>query len=453
MLKRKPNVIYIFSDQHRKEATGFGGNLDVKTPILDQLAARSLSFETAVSNMPVCCPYRATLLTGQYPQTHGVFMNDVSLSDKAVSIAEAFKRGGYSTGYIGKWHVDGRGRSSYIPPERRQGFEYWRVLECTHSYNKSDYYSEENGDVLQRWEGYDAKAQADCAADYITERCSQAPDQPFLLVLSWGPPHNPYGTAPEPFRDMYNGADLQLRPNVPASHEDIARRDLAGYYAHITALDTYIGSLLETVRSLGIEEDTIFIYTSDHGDMLGSHGLQRKQWPWDESILVPYLLRYPRLFHDEERKIKMPVCSPDIMPTLLGLCGLDIPDTVEGIDHSPYLRGECGRTAESALIQCITPFGEAHRGNGGREYRGVRTERYTYVRDLNGPWLLFDNASDPYQLNNLVGREEYRDIQKQLEDELQQQLQLRSDAFLPGEDYVKLWGYVTDETGTVPYTK
>jgi len=138
MSKRsRPNVVFLLADQWRAQAAGFAGNADVITPNLDRLAAAGINFTNAVSCCPVCSPYRGSLMTGQYPLTHGVFVNDVQLSNKAVSIAQAYKAAGYDTAYIGKWHLDGRGRSNFTPPERRQGFEFWRALECTHNYNNS----------------------------------------------------------------------------------------------------------------------------------------------------------------------------------------------------------------------------------------------------------------------------------------------------------------------------
>ena len=141
-MSKHPNVILIFSDQHRAQATGYSGNPDVKTPNLDELKEQSVCLSTAVSGIPVCTPTRACMLTGQYPLTHGIFLNDIYLRPSAVSIAEAFADGGYETAYIGKWHIDGHGRSGYIPPERRLGFDFWRVLECTHSYNDSKYFAD-----------------------------------------------------------------------------------------------------------------------------------------------------------------------------------------------------------------------------------------------------------------------------------------------------------------------
>ncbi|WP_168120120.1 sulfatase [Paenibacillus sp. HB172176] len=446
-MTKKPNVIFVFSDQHRAEATGYAGNPDVRTPNLDALAERSLNLTTAVANVPCCCPYRATLMTGQYPLTHGVFVNDVHLGREATSIADAFAAGGYDTAYIGKWHLNGRGRSRFISKEDRQGFDFWQALECTHHYNDSYYYEDEP--AMLKWEGYDAEAQTRSAQRYIRGR--EGRDKPFFLVLSWGPPHNPYHTAPQPYKDMYDPKQLTLRPNVPDSHAEIARQDLAGYYAHISALDAYVGDLLATLREQNLEDDTIFVYTSDHGDMIESQGQARKQRPWEESIRVPFLIRYPRQFGNRGKEISAPFNSPDVMPTLLGLSRLPVPESVEGVDYAPYLRGERGRPAEAALIACIHPSGEFSRAEGGREYRGIRTEHYTYVIDREGPWLLYDNERDPYQLHNLCRQASHRPLQEELDAMLRRMLTQHGDAFLEGERYIEQWGYELDHTGTVPY--
>lgn len=446
---KQPNVVFVFGDQWRAQATGYAGNPNVQTPNLDKLSKRSVNFTHAVSGCPVCSPYRASLLAGQYPLTHGVFVNDVHLRDEAVSLAEAFSNGGYDTSYIGKWHVDGHGRSSYIPPERRQGFGHWKVLECTHNYNSSPYYAGDSEEKLF-WEGYDAIAQTRDAQNYIREHSKE---NPFLLVMSWGPPHAPYHTAPEEYQALYNPDDVQLRPNVPAELADQAKQWLAGYYAHCTALDTCIGDLLQTLREEGIEDDTIFVFTSDHGDMLGSQGHQKKQRPWDESLRVPFLLQYPALLGRDGREVDALIDAPDIMPTLLSLCDLPIPETVEGYDFSGYLKDDETEIADSIVISCPHPFGQWTRTrHGGMEYRGIRTRRYTYTRTLEGPWLLYDNEQDPYQMNNLVDQPGSAKLQAKLEAELQEKLRDMGDEFLPGMEYIRRWNYTVSENGTVPYT-
>ena len=443
----KPNLVFVFADQWRAEATEYAGNKDVRTPNLDRLAMESINLANAVSCCPVCSPYRASLVTGQYPLTHGVFLNDVRLKDDAVSIAEAYRSAGYETGYIGKWHLDGNQRSEFIPRERRQGFEFWKALGCTHNYNNSFYYGDEN--VRLKWDGYDAIAQTREAQRYLRDH---AGGPPFILFLSWGPPHSPYETAPEKYRQLFQPEGITLRPNVPEADQEKARQALAGYYAHIAALDDCIGDLLQTLRDTKIEDNTIFVFTSDHGDLLFSHGGQNKQQPWDESIRVPFLLRYPALLDKWGRTIDMPVNTPDIMPTLLGLSGVAIPRTVQGSDFSSVLVGKSLVTDNAALICCPAPFGQWTRARGGREYRGVRTRRYTYVRDLEGPWLLFDCEKDPWQLDNFCNRPEHAGLQAELDALLSKRLNETKDEFLPCGDYIRRWDYQVDESGTVRYT-
>lgn len=442
----KPNLVYVFADQLRAQATGYAGDVNAKTPNLDKLAKESINFTNAVSGCSVCSPHRASLMTGRYPLTHGVFLNDVRLSTDAVSVAQAYNQAGYETGYIGKWHLDGEHRSAFTPKQRRQGFKFFKALDCSHDYNNSFYYADEN--VKLKWQGYDAIAQTCEAQQYIRRH---ADGEPFALFLSWGPPHNPYHTAPAKYRALFDENKIMLRPNVPKHLEQEARKNLAGYYAHIAVLDDCIGKINQTLKQCGLETNTILVFSSDHGDMLYSQGQQRKQRPWDESILVPFLLRYPAAHGKKGRTVDMPINTPDIMPTLLGASGIKIPDTVEGTDFSGIIRGKEQPKNNTALITCPAAFSN-WKINGGVEYRGIRTQRYTYVRNLEGPWLLYDNRQDPYQLNNLCNKPEYAGLQKELESILSQKLRQTNDEFLPAQEYIKKWNYVVDENGAAPYT-
>ena len=438
--QKKPNLIFVFADQWRAQDIGYMGNKEVRTPSLDKLSEKSINFSNAVSTCPVCSPYRASLLTGQYVLTHGIFYNDKPLREDITSIARVYSNAGYSTAYIGKWHVDGHGRTAFIPTERRQGFEFWRVMECTHDYNNSQYYGDK--DSLLTWDGYDAIAQTREAIKYIDK---QNKKRPFILFLSWGSPHDPYDTAPEKYRQMFSDPDkLTLRPNVPEEFQDIARKNLSGYYAHIAALDDCIKEILDAIDRNKIDDNTIFVFTSDHGDMLYSHGLKWKQMPWDESIRVPFLLRYPDKLGEEKRIIDIPIGTPDIMPTLLGLSGIKIPESVEGNDFSPYLFNRNAIQDSVALIMCPVPFHTWNYLKGGREYRGIRTPGFTYVEDLTGPWLFFDNKKDPFQMKNLVNRSESTEMQQKLKVILARKLKERGDKFLKGQDYMDLWGYKWD---------
>ena len=447
---KKPNIVYVLVDQWRAQAGGYAGDPNAHTPNIDRLAGVSLNVRNAVSGMPVCSPHRASLMTGQYPLTHGVFMNDVLLDTNAVTLGKVFARNGYDTGFIGKWHIDGHGRRSYIPASRHQGFEYWKALECTHNYNHSEYYINDNPD-RKVWDGYDVTEQTEDAIGYIQEKSKQ--DNPFVLFISMGAPHDPYQTAPERYRKMFENKEIVLRENVPADKREKAIETLRGYYAHMAAIDDNVGKLWQTLKDTGIEENTILVFSADHGDLLGSHGWWNKQQPYDESIRVPFLIHYPAVLGLGGRVSDILLNTPDIMPTLLGMSGLPIPKSVEGIDYAAMVRDRnlTKRAAEETLISCVQPFGQWPRSRGGKEYRGIVTQRYTYTRDLEGPWLLFDNQKDPYQMNNLVGDVKAAKLLAELDKRLTKVLKERKDKFLPGLDYVKKWNYVIDETETVPY--
>jgi len=404
MAGKKPNVLIVYADQWRAQATGYAGNRDVHTPNLDAFAATALNCRRAVSGTPVCTPARGSLLTGLYPHRHGLFLNDVPLNPALPSMGKIFAAAGYRTGWVGKWHVDGHGRYSYIPPERRHGFDFWMALECTHAYNRSRYYAD-NDPTLRWWDGYDAVSQTDALIAWLL----RADERPFFGVLSWGPPHNPYETAPAEYRKIYNAADLDVRPNVPAHMRAGAQECLAGYYAHCSVLDDCFGRLIGALEQHQLAHNTLVLFASDHGDMIGSHYLYDKQCPWDESIRVPFLLRYPGRLAPGVSDVL--IDSPDILPTLCGLTGVAANAPMQGRNLAAHLLADTVPPDDCALLAYYSDFGNwpliARRPGtppiyGAREYRGVRTRRYTYVEDLTGPWLLYDTEADPYQLTNLV---------------------------------------------------
>jgi arylsulfatase A-like enzyme len=441
----RPNVVLILTDQWRAQAFGYAGDPNVKTPNIDALATRSLNAVNAISVCPVCTPHRASLLTGRFPTSTGMFLNDLYLPAEERCMAEIFEESGYDTGYIGKWHLDGHGRDSYIPPERRQGFDYWKVLECTHDYNNSYYYAGDN-DTKLKWDGYDAYPQADDAKAYI---CGHANgEKPFLLFVGFGGPHFPHNNAPEELRELYPVDEIELRPNVPEELRDKAKGELQGYYAHCTAIDNCVGDIYKTLEETSVAENTIFVFTSDHGDMFGSQGKRpwRKQLPWDEALCVPFLMCYPQI-HDGGRTLSTPINTPDILPSLLSLCGIAIPETIEGKDLAALFNGEKTGEDRAALFMSVSPFG----ADDFAAYRGVRTTRYSYVRDSDGPWLLYDNQADPYQMTNLIGRPENAELQASLEARLLEQLVSNGDSLPPAAQARTQWGYTVDKDGNIPY--
>lgn len=438
----KPNIVYILTDQWRAFATGYAGDPNVKTPNLDKFAAEAVNFANAVSVCPVCTPHRASLLTGRYPTSTGMFLNDLYLPGEELCMAEIFKAEGYNTAYLGKWHLDGHGRINNVDPERRQGFDYWKALECSHNYNNMPYY--ENSDPeIKHWKGYSPFALAADANQYLTNHSKD--NNPFLLFVSIATPHFPHNSAPQDYKEMYPKDKLILRPNVPKEWEEKTRQELQGYYGHCSATDKAIGSILATIKKLNLSENTIIVFTSDHGEMMGSHGMRpfMKQLSWDESIRVPFLIHYPNMGKNKGAVVHAPINTPDILPSLLGLAGIAVPETIEGEDLSGLIKSPDPDVDRAALIMNVCPFTSEYKYP---EYRAVRTKQYTYAKTPEGAGKLFDNLNDPYQLNNLSGQPEYTELQQKLDKQLQKALLKIGDDFKPRDYYLKKWNVTLDKS-------
>ncbi len=440
--QQQPNILFVFADQLRTMELGCYGGLQVSTPNMDRLAKEGVLFKNAISTYPVCSPFRAMLMSGNFPMKNGMVINDHFLRNPSPFFAEVCKTNGYRTGYIGKWHIDGRGRQAYIPPERRRGFDFWRTLECTHSYFDSKYYRQDEK-TPSTWEGYDAVAQTDCACGFIRE---QAGGNPFCLFLSWGPPHDPY-TAPPEYMQRFQKETIELRENVgdfaaaqtiwsecdtqlPDSHVATrkafakALRDKTdkavkewyhGYFAQIALLDDCLGRLLLSLEQTGQLDNTIVVFTSDHGDNLGSHRQYGKNLPYEESISIPFMVRYPAKVKPGTTTEAL-LAPVDIMPTLLALANVPCP-AVDGKDLSGAAIGRDAGVQDAVLIMRMVWLSTNWITNGSGPWRGVRTQRYTYARkaDTRKPWMLFDNEKDPQQLENLVALPAYGKLVKQLD--------------------------------------
>jgi len=419
---RMPNVLLVFADQMRYTELGCSGNRQVRTPNMDRLASEGVLFTNGISGNPVCSPYRGMLFTGRYGHTTGVVSNGLRLPASEITIAEELKRHGCATGYIGKWHLDGQ-TGLEVPRGRRQGFDYWVSENIRHVYSDCPAWTSE-GEKQITLRGYQPNAQTDLAVDYIRRH----KDAPFFLCMSWGPPHVPL-FAPSKYTDMYDPAKIEQSPNVVGDY----RKAIATCYAMVTNLDDNIGRLMRTLREEGIEDDTIFVFTSDHGDMLMSHGQLQKQRPWEEAIHIPFILRYPRRVK-AGRKSDVLLNSVDVMPTLLGLTGKPVPKGVQGTDLSSFAVGSGGREPKSAFLQDILPCGQAVQ-TGIKEWRGVRTKRYTYARLRDRGWVLYDNKADPHQLDNLIDKPEGRKLREEMEAELQSWLKRTGDDFASAEEW------------------
>lgn len=436
----KPNIVYVFADQLRYDSLGSSGNRVVKTPNIDKLAEQGVVFDRTFSSCPICSPYRGQMLTGLYSHLNGVVDNEYKMKTSVTTLPEALKAEGYHTGYVGKWHL---GYGPYTK-DKRYGFDYMASYNCNHQYYDVSYHENEKGPF--RMDGWAPEFETSLAIRFIEDHLKENGKSPFALLLSWGPPHHPYDQYPEKYR-IYDPEKMEAAPNVPEEYAEAARQDTADYYGNITGLDDQMGRILKALDDMGLSDNTILVFTSDHGDHIHCHGYAKcndpsiedntrrasKATPYEESIHVPLIVRWPAKVSRSGRTNAF-FSSVDIMPTLLSLCGVRAPEGMQGIDQSHLLLGGDGETRDSVYLE-ILGEGWPHRGKWVGYWRGVRSDRWMYARwykNENGP-LLFDVANDPYEMNNLYGNPEYARVQREMEARLKKWMTETKDPFDTGD--------------------
>lgn len=452
---KRPNLVFVFPDQMRGSAMGFLGEEPVVTPRLDAFAREALALTQAASIYPVCSPYRAMLMTGKYPQASGVVSNctnhsfaygvELRQSDRCWS--DVLADAGYSLGYIGKWHLEGpkepyvesynnEGKTAWnewTPPERRHGFGFW------HAYNTYDrhmapwYWTTEMGrDDRLKVEQWGPEHEADTAIDFLenADGSYRDPEQPFALVVSMNPPHTPYHMYPDKYQTaMSEIADEELfaRPNIPPEGTEFGdryRKNIRNYLTMIHGVDEQFGRILDALEAQGLAEDTIVVFTSDHGDCLGINGQVTKNNHYEESMRVPFLVRWPGEI--PARQDPLLFSNIDIYPTLLDLLGLgdQTPAEVQGESRARLFRsGQGDRPTSQPYLKM--PFQAPEQGR-----RGVRTERYTLMIERlegePGRAVLFHRQEDPYQLSDVAG-ERPEIVDRLVEEELKPWLERMQD--------------------------
>ncbi|MFO1043319.1 MAG: sulfatase [Planctomycetaceae bacterium] len=436
-----PNILLILPDQMRASAMGCDGNTQARTPHIDQLAAEGIRFKRTYANVPVCCPARAILMTGTYPHVNGMIANDLRLREELVTLPELLQRAGYRTGFVGKWHLDGGRRDpGFVPPgPRRQGFEFWAAYECHHRHFRPSYFRD-SPDVIVV-DKFEPEASCDFAIEFLK---SQPSEQAFFLAVQLGPPHDPYGAPPKYMQQFPperiqppanwqpgsekpraetrpRGVTATLNPPVPPG----GLEEIAAYYAAITAIDDQVGRLMRTLNDLQLDENTIVLFTSDHGDMLGSHGLRRKRKPHDESSRVPGIIRWPGKI-PAGLTVDTLLSHVDMPSTLLGLAGLGIPNEMQGADLSKVAMGKTTTGPEAVLLQIFVPY---RPDQIERPWRGIVTQSHTYARFADEPWLLFDRTNDPHELRNLIGASGTEELQRRLDDQLSDLMKKNGDSW------------------------
>ncbi len=430
-MPNRPNVIWIFGDQHRAQALSYMGDPNLHTPHLDRMADRGVHFTNAVSGCPWCTPFRGSLLTSRYIH-HCVDHTPQHMDPDLPLVTDVFNEHGYLTAYFGKWHLGGHNRMTFIPREERGRFDIWLGYENNNAQydcwiHGHDLEGRDDAEPLaEKLEVYETDALTQRMIDFLE---TYQDDQPFFAVLSVQPPHNPH-VAPPAFESRHDPESILLRPNVPNIPRitERAREELAGYYAQIENLDWNVGRVFETLQALGLDENTHVLFFSDHGDMHGSHGYVRKSSPWEEAIRIPFIVRSAgeRLRPETD----VPLNHVDIAPTTLGLCGIEVPAWMEGTDFSYDVvpgRPEPDAVPNSAFLQ------HSHRKRFdclNRVWRGIRTrDGWKYICLEGQPIMMFNLNEDPYEMANLAFLDDYNDERAALQAELARWLRVTGDDF------------------------
>jgi len=420
---QRPNLIYIFADQLGTNHCGYGGSEKAVTPNIDRLAAQGADFRNAISTMPVCSAYRASLFTGKYPTSTGMVINELRMNPNHECFGHVLTRAGYETGYVGKWHLYANELGGHYNPENsfvprgpyRLGFDgYWAAYGFHHEYFGTAYYHTESPEkIFYGADVYEPDAQTDMTIGFVRKAAQS--DKPFAAFLSYGTPHDPWArnNVPEKYYEMFKDIAFPNPVNYDPENDPYAdgwgmldsgaRQRLEEfrriYYAMTANLDWNIGRLLDAVDRAGLGENTVVVFTSDHGEMFGAHGRRNKNIFYDEAARVPFLIRWPEKIKPDTLTHAC-LGTVDIMPTVLSLMGLSVPKDVEGTDLSHCALGQAGSEPQAAFLQNT---GACAIWENGYEWRAVRDKRYTYaIYRIDRSELLFDNKNDPYQMNNLA---------------------------------------------------
>lgn len=418
-----PNVVVFFTDQQRWDTTGIHGcPLDL-TPNYDRMARQGTHFAEATTCQPVCGPARSCLQTGQYATTTGCWRNGIPLSPDATTMAKAFGQAGYDTGYIGKWHLAST-RGAVTDPAERGGYDYWlasNALEATSNAYDTRLYDNDNREV--RLPGYRVDAVTDAAIRYL-DGCRES-RRPFFLFLSYIEPHHQNHTddypPPEGYRERYSGSwmppDLSALPGSAHQH-------WAGYCGMVKRLDEALGRIRDALKSLALSDDTIVLFTSDHGCHFKTRNGEYKRSCHESSIRVPCALTGPGFTAGGERR--EPFSLVDIAPTLIDAAGISVPATMQGRSAIPLIHNQSGEWPEEAFIQ----ISESQVG------RAIRTRHWKYgvvAPELHGgkdagsdrytETFLYDLDSDPYELTNLIDAESHEGVRNVLRNRLLRRMQ------------------------------
>lgn len=439
----KLNILLIYTDQMHKFALNCMGTEDIITPNLDKLAEEGVLFRNAYTNCPICSPFRINLTTGLYAhqttsRLNNTMRNGCKIPKSCITLPQVFNDAGYRTSFIGKWHVGGRGNKP-IPKKLRGGFQDFIGYQCMNGFDPSTglvkFYDEDLNEHQYN------KHRTDVTADLAIERMEEIKDDPFLMVVGFQAPHYPEEPSPK-YEKMYKGAKIKRRKNIeeidpytptysPWSPRPVKKcpnfqkyggdldEYLRLYYALCTQIDANVGRIINRLKELNIYDNTIIFFTSDHGDMQGSHGMKNKTKPYEESAGIPLIIKVP-----EGAKgviCKDPVSVVDFFPTCVEYAGIDLSKyeklNLPGQSLAPFTKGESQDLTLPAFSE-MKNWKMIREGNLKLVVRRNKWKRNLIAKEL------YDLENDPYEMTNFINNERYQEKIVDLEQKIQQWLEL-----------------------------
>ncbi len=401
----KPNILFVFPDQLGARWMSCYGNRHVSTPALNRFASQSVQFDRAYTNTPLCTPYRGCLFTGQYPSQTGVTENGMRLPRNQQTLADLLNKAGYETHYVGKWHLSGDPQTNrWVPPEERGGFQYFTGWESHHVDHSAGLIWRDDPDHPIELGGHETDGLTDIVCNELDALTTA--NSPFFMVVAYQAPHPPC-TPPASEYEQYDGSVLDEPPNTQPEAwfrntawgadygvEEFRKR----YFGEISQLDAAFGRILDKLQKTGLDENTIVIFTSDHGEMCGSHGLFGKGVMYEEAVRVPLLIRMPT--PGSVDRVERPVSTVDLFSTILDFAGADGEGTEEGRSLIPDIKG--------AEVPASDVFIEQ------KEDCVIRGDiKLVTERDRNDILRCCDLAQDPFELTD-IGRQVEQETKEEL---------------------------------------
>jgi len=430
----RPNILYIMADDHAAHAISAYGSKINKTPQIDRIAREGRRFSDCFVTNSICTPSRAAILTGKYSHINGVPVFN-RFDGSQPTVAKYLQAAGYQTGMIGKWHLG----------SDPTGFDYWNILPGQGVYFDPAFITRAG---FQKHTGYCTDIITEFALDFLKDRPR---DKPFFLMCHHKAPHRPWQPdekhrkkwenvqvpEPETFNDDYatrsdaareatmridrdlRPGDYKRKPPAGLSATGLKKwkyqRYMQDYLACIDSIDDSVGTLLDYLERHGLAENTIVIYTSDQGFFLGDHDWFDKRFMYEESLRMPFLVRWPGTIKAGSVSDAM-ILNVDFAPTLMAAAGLQIPADIQGRSFLPLLKGETSKDWRTSMYYRYYHYPQDHRV---QPHYGLRTEQYKliYFNKIN-QWELFDLKKDPHELNNLYGKPAYAETIQSLKEEM-----------------------------------